>query len=115
MSTTEHLLDPWRIEHNRTADGDAMVCVVDSAGETAWQGYATPKNIARARRIVACVNYCADVPDETLTKGHAQFVRADRDRLLATLDDLKYRGTQAGWWDSEAPAMANAEQAMAGR
>ena len=45
----------------------------------------TPEDAAR---IVACVNYCKDTPNEDLESSSLEALKAERDELLSALQDL---------------------------
>ena len=89
--SAEHTPGPWRYEEYppQVLSEDYCIAVSDDTGE-----YSAPGNQpeANARRIVACVNYCAGVPNEILKDSSAG---GDLNSLIASINELRAeRGTE---------------------
>lgn len=98
-----HTKEPWRFSHNSwetsSIYGGEVGCLVaecsisaDITGET--QSQYEPIKEANARRIVACVNACAGIPDDMILhviafgmEGHSKATeyQQQRDKLLEAL------------------------------
>lgn len=95
MSEQQHTPEPWYswggyIENH---NNDVIASLQDSRTEK--------ENISNARRIVACINACAGIPDYQLTgeggeptnlAGVIDEIRKQRDKLLAALEEIKADG-----------------------
>lgn len=122
--TTQYTPEPWSLDvygprGKEEAEADIFggddVSIIDGSS-----GLVSPAN---ARRIVACVNACAGIPDNKLSDGcilelaveqeiAIMKLEKQRDELLAALEGL------TGWFNSETKDSAykyldKAEQAIA--
>jgi len=107
MSAQKHTPEPWRAAkwncHGETSvlagpESDP-VCVAETIGH----GRHSDECIPDARRIVACVNYCAEVPSERLTEDnlaikleHIERMTSQRDALLAALREIAEMNSSCG-------------------
>lgn len=93
----EHTKEPWQF------NGSAVIAKIKCShhhtiAELRHQLFMTDREAeANARRIVACVNACAGVPNEELEFDNVQFIKAlherrelrqQRDELLAALKEF---------------------------
>lgn len=85
-----HTKEPWIAEGH---------CVFFSANAGGFSLSDCPDSHGNARRIAACVNACAELPQDALDGGwtalgmsrHARNVEKQRDELLAALTELLHR------------------------
>ena len=97
MNENKHTPEPWR-----TAERSGFPFHIDDArGESvavmlADDDHDEQRGLDNARRIVACVNACAGIPNEQLECDNVEFVRIfnerntlkqQRDELLAALEE----------------------------
>lgn len=81
----KHTPEPWRVwDHG----GDAVIEVLIPGTTDVYGDISTSLSPENVRRIVACVNACADVSDEDLADDCVKKMKADRDNLLAQRDSL---------------------------
>ena len=79
----EHAPEPWKLNH---LPDDDFPIIHDSTGLPVLMGTIEEAN---AKRIVACVNFCAGVSTEDLSNVSAKYLQIERDNAKNQLSRLK--------------------------
>lgn len=111
----EHTKEPWHSGCRQIEDGNGVLI----ASLSGWKGDAESK--ANARRIVACVNACAELPQDALDGGwtalgmsrHARNVEKQRDELLAVLEGVEKRCAAHGFVGMDGQYLKDVRAAIA--
>lgn len=114
----EHTKEPWKIKHGHNSDYPMQIVGHDESSITTFDSFAKPKSKttqANARRIVACVNACAEMPQEDLEElakvgvieliVYADDMSQQRDELLAVLEAMLQEVDDYHWTTKAARAV----------
>lgn len=92
---SEHTKEPWRTTNGIGGRPTVISSNEDDIAYTVIRGAAAKSMQAaedNARRIVACVNHCKNVPNDYLESGSAEwyheYVKRDRPALERRIDEL---------------------------
>lgn len=103
----------WYMEKWRFVETDEYCQIYDRDGDIIWSeeqqtadGILSPTHIAQMRRIVACVNACAGLPDPGVVPEMVEFCRKFVTWYRELVEDRRnYRYVTPAWIEGEASSL----------